>query len=252
MKTTTTLLLLLVSTISFSQQKFEVGFIAKAGTYAKPFYNSEINYFQNESSEHLLETRPGFTNVFGFYMLRKLGKRVAVSTELLLRQSSYTNRNRRVYHYTDGFDFFNQQIDRVAETSISIPLKIQVAPFGKGKTAFGIGIALSRLAKAKVKWQYSYIDERYPQFHSIAEYELEDTNFDQFKAEIGFTAGVFHQISKHTSVGLELAMEKHKTEYFASTFDKGFYDCYCYGYALIREPKLRSWTLSLRHNLLQE
>lgn len=247
------LLFLSCSTLMFSQQKNEMGFVGKVGTYTLP--SQKTDYFVDAPGyRNTYRQNAGQTYTFGLWYARQLSPYVRFSGELLYRRASVGTEEGYYSEYFDGtFKRFSNYIQKqqINENSISLPIKAHISFRKNGKTALAVGFGLSRVFSAEVLGE-TYFEYDGGQESTFA-FPGMRSDWSQFKMEKTLTAGLYHRLDAKTSLGLEYSFEQSsQRKYLNNLPSLTLVDCICYGYYTIPPSNMNSISVSLKHNILGE
>ena len=245
------LLLLAFLATNISAQTHQFGFVAKVGNVAKPERIVEQTGFYGNSTKYVQWIKPGNMTILGIVHRLRINKQLFLSGELLFRYANISKGNENTYT-SNGVVAKNDQVDRIAESSIALQVKLEWAPFKKRRTSFGIGVGVSRAISTEVATSFSNSSNMNPGFYIEYHYPKAAVNGNDFPVEISFNAGVYHQFNQQTSIGIELTAEPQLGPYYASIPQFGLDDCFCYGYLNVNTIDQLSLTLSIRHFLLKD
>ncbi len=230
-------LLLLFASNAFSQQKFEFGFVVKAGTFTLPHKKQigELNTYSYPA---------GFSSSYGLFVSRRLGGHFRLSLDLLYNFSQYREIINGI-DYTSSF-FPAPMERRVLSThahSFIVPLQIHFLPKKDGKIALSGGAALSGVLSSGMNARFEKSTQQ------VIVMELDDpvkkyrgyTVFQTF-----YTAGVHYKSSPKTFIGLEFMGLLHRGTPFI------FLPVHSH---LTNEKATPFWmqslAISVRHNILR-
>ena len=247
------LLLLLITFLAtnLSAQTHQFGFVAKVGTAAKPERIQEQTGILEVVTKNVQWTKPGNMTMFGVVHRFSINKRLFLSGELLFRYANISTGNENTY-ISNGILAENDQTERIAESSIALPVKLEWAPFKKRRTSFGIGVGFSRVVGAEVATSYSRSSTFNPEYNYEFNYPKVGVASRDAPMEISFNAGIYHQLNQGTSIGIEIMAEPERRPYYVALPQDFLIDCYCDGYPYMDAPSLLSFTLSIRHLLIKD
>ena len=245
------LLFLSFTTTAFSQQKPSFGFVVKAGNFALPHENRT----GGTSYDYLEKNNAGSTYTLGIWQAVPLGKRFQISAELLYHNTFISQEYRNWYSGSPGMIAMPtsfRQTQKINQSSISIPVKLHFSLDKKGKTSLALGGGLSRRFTQNVYNHHEY-EEGVATF-TTSGYKARISDWDAFTTNFQIAAGLFHQLDRHTALGLEYTFERANRSYdgYYSSLSV-FCDCLCdcRNQSLRQNtPKMNSFSVSLRHNIL--
>lgn len=224
----------------FSQQKSELGFVVKAGTFTLPTHENTYNSYGEKTFQ------PGASFSFGAFTQRQLGGHFGISAEILYNFSAYSMRHQYDYRGIDGYRFRYNTEKRFDVHSFMFPMKLHFHLRKGGKFSLFAGAAPTFLLGSHVKTNYS---DNFDYTYSTAEKDRVVRKDGSEGIQLLLTAGGQYRIHPYTSVGLEFTgrYKPNVTEY-------SFYPDYG-GCMVGIEPMYTYWmksvAISLRHNILR-
>lgn len=247
-----------LATLTVAQQKPEFGFVAKFGTYAIPSSKTESSAYGSNTSQSTFTQKLGQTQSIGFWSAVPIGKYVRLSAELLYRRGTFSNSQAYFSEYFDGASslrFWSTQNQSIHENTLSLPIKIHLTFKENGKTTFAFGGGLSRIFSATVRSsnEYKQSPSSYPYPPSYPyPFPIVRSNWSDFEIGFNMTAGLHHRLDNKTSIGIEYTFEKSPEQGYSylSLSSLAIVDCLCYDYYLMRHSNMNSFSVSLRHNIL--
>ncbi len=248
----TTILLLCLTTLAVAQKKAEFGLVVKAGTFAIPRQNLERQNFELKSSSEL-DFKMGRNFGFGIWYAWPLSERLRLSTELLYRSISLKSEDR----IKNDFWFQNQPnytaYQRVHESSITLPIKFFYTLKEGGKTSISLGGGLSQIFASRINTQFEYNLVTPLNVTSQNDYAYMGTRY--YSLQYQLNAGFHWMLDNNTSVGLEYTFEPVPKFYYDETdantiVNRFFRDCFCHHLAPYLRTTMNSFSVSLRHNIL--
>jgi len=236
------LLSLFFSTAVFSQQKFEFGYSAKAGSFTWPGKES-VEY---SSAKDIYG--PGVSLSFGAFVSKRLGGRLGVSAEMLYNFSGYKTRRRFVYPYSNGRFHQSNTIKRFKVRAFMLPMQMHFLLKKNGKVSLAAGVTPNFVIASKVStsvednFGYSYSDKK----NDLVKNKDGSQNFQFF-----FNAGAYYRLNDFTSLGLEFTGMLRPRDNIDFSFEGGgclvgtenYEEKYPFG--------MQSLAISLRHNILR-
>lgn len=242
------LLTLFLITTTVSAQTHQFGFVVKVGNAARPVRNEQVERFAGGYYQSKTLTTPGSVTVFGIANRFKINKRLHLTSEVLFRYAA-ASRGIKTNYVANGIISESNQSDRISESSISAPVKLEWTPFKKQRTSLGFGIGASRTIGAGAQTKVSNSINGNPGFNFEYVYPKAELDASLFSMEMSLVAGIYHRFSQQTSIGLEMTAEPQRDQLYALVPQPFLADCLCYGYPQIESIKLLSFTLSVRHFL---
>ncbi len=250
-------LLLILVTPVFSQKKAEFGLVFSAGNFTRPFQQTTKEYYPTDQMVYTTINSHDAGNAFsiGVKQLLRLNKHLKLTGELLYRMASFENSFSGISSKIDGDQVSGSSVQsqKVRESSIAIPIKLHFFLNKKGSTSFALGAGFSQRLNAEFKGWHEYKYEEIPALNHNYRYPDMDLGFRDFSPELLLSAGLYHQLDNKTSLGIEYNYERRSDEalYYSEYFQYSEFliDCLCYGFVYLKTPNLRSWSLTLSHNL---
>lgn len=233
-------LLLLPTSAVFSQQKFEFGFVVKAGSFTLP----EKQQIENTN---ITKTYPaGASASFGVYTLQRLGGHFGIAAELLYNFSMYEENSRYEYASLES-DFYWFNTDNSFEVhTLMIPAKVHFSFRKNGKLSFAAGLVPSFILESRLATQYE----------DNTGYYFTDSKEDRVVRRDGeegvqffFTAGSRYYFSPQTSAGIDFtgSLNRDYTPFYPDMSFCGTGADYIVTYPFW----MKSLAISLRHNILR-
>jgi hypothetical protein len=239
------------ATNALAQQKPEFGFVVKAGNAGWPTNKSEL-YYSYQYTRNTERRNIGRTFSMGVWYSIPLNKRVRLSTELLYRYSAQTSKFSFWHPGSDGGIigplFSNRQTHQMNHSSLSLPVKLHF-PFNEnGKTTLVLGTGISQFfaLNTAVLYEYEEVNGTF-----LPDYHVENRFIgrNQFRLNYNLMAGLFRRLDPKTAIGIEYTFERTHRPY--NFFPTNFCDCLCIcDMQFAKIPNLNSFSLSLRHNIL--
>jgi hypothetical protein len=258
--TKTSLLLFFLSygTLAFAQPKSEFGFVVKFGNYAIPSERNDLEtMIANTAKGNLIIHQTGSIYTVGIWQDVPLGHYFRLSGEFLYRSTFFAGRQKVSFSILDGSSSltgYSFQSQKVNESSISMPIKIHFLFKKGGKLSLAIGGGISHLFYSNVTGHSGFrLDDASLAVEPDENYSAQLTNWDDFDPVLSLTAGLHYRIDKKTAFGLEYNFEKTSTQYlYALPFTFAFCKCACdcFGNSSQLRPNMNSFSVSLRHNIL--
>lgn len=241
-----------------AQRKYELGIVLKAGNFAFPHESRELITATNPFYEKIITQRVGRTVIVGVAQSLRLGGHFRVSAEILYRYALITSTklDHRVYTPNSGlineFDINLGQI--VTESSLALPVRLHYSFRKDGRSSIAGGLGVSRKWSAHMLNHQTERSSLFPDNDINYTYLMHRFSNRDFATKLSFTAGFYHRVQKNTTLGLEFTYEGRslKEEFYDPEAMIDYSNCYCNPYPYIALPAMRSFTLSLQHNLLRE
>lgn len=241
-----------LSTLSFAQQKPEYGLLASAGTYTYPGHKQSSPIYADTDNQ-TLNFKPGSSYTFGIWHSWPLGKRFKVSAEFHYRHVgiSATLQNRFSFSNASGiFESSSIQERTTRESSFVLPVYLHYSFKKAPKLAFRLGAGVSRafswVSNAKIVSKLSGSPD------NTAYLNHRSSNWDDFAPQINLNAGLHYKIDPKTSLGLDYTFEFYNSSYYAGSLiliDPSI-DCLCFFGNQEFRSNMNSFSVSLRHNIL--
>ena len=113
-----------------------------------------------------------------------------------------------------------------------------------------IGAGLSHAFASNIYTQSKYQSDPFPE--SLNESSTKFAQWDFFDMHYNLTAGFHYRLDPKTSLGIEYTFEKftYPQAQGPNVFLKPVTDCICYYYEPGLRPNMNSFSVSLRHNIL--
>ncbi len=243
-------ILLCFATHVFAQQKPEFGFVVKAGNAGWPTNKSDL-YYSYQFTRNTGRRNIGRTFTMGVWYSIPLSKRVRLSTELLYRYSTQKSELSFWHPVSGGGGGFppyysNHQTHHMNHSSLSLPVKLHFPFSENGKTTFVLGAGISQFFALNTAVLYEYEEVNGTFFPDNYE-ENRLIGRSKFRLNYNLTAGLFRRLDPKTAIGIEYTFVRtHRPYHFFPTCD-----CFCIcETSFVRIPNLNSFSLSLRHNIL--
>ena len=241
---------------AFSQQKSEFGFVVKGGNYAIPSKrNTPESVFFN-SDNNVITHQAGSVYAIGIWHSIPLGHVFRLSGEFLYRSISFSGELQSAFSFIDGnstVTFITTLNQYINESSISIPVKLHFPLKKEGRISFAVGGGISRV------FYSNFTSRRTMQTdHPTLAVEPDEffarrlTSWDDFSSSLSLTAGLHYRIDKKTAFGLDYTFENAASRYYDISDTFLFCDCICdcSGYSSQLRTNMNSFSVSLRHNIL--
>ena len=242
------------ATLAFSQQKPEFGFLVKAGNYAIPTENTGIvtHYLYNANGTTLIH-KPGYLYSIGIWQSWPLGKHFRLSGELVYRAGSIRSEQRYSDSFFDGASIINinnREIQKINENSIHLPIKLHFSFKKEGKTALFLGAGISRVIAGHIFQENQFNTSGFTASSFTSDVGF--NNWRNFNNQFSLIAGLNYSLSPNTSFGIEYTFEKSSIFYSSAQniLFKTFEDCFCTFLSDSFRPNMNSFSVSLRHNIL--
>lgn len=235
---------------AFAQQKQQFGLVVKAGNYTIPFQKFTDGHY-DYNPDKKLTFAPGQVYTLGIWHLCPLGDRFQFSAELLYRNSSFSF----VEQYNSAPDaqnlYFSENYRKIMVNSLSLPLKLHWFWKKGGKGSCFVGAGMSRNFAVNTYNQNTTETSQFP--------KTTWTNTDRysdiggFENHLEFTGGFNFQLNANTSIGLEYTYGKTSESAYCDPklLADPLIDIACYYIDPRLKPQMNSFSVSLRHNILE-
>ena len=249
------ILLSFIATAVFSQKNADFGLVLQAGNFTSPNQKTEQNFSGGEGVyTNSTNQKAGISYAVGIRQSIRLGGYFRISAEVLYRMASFSTS--KAYSYgpiSAAPNYTDIQSQQVAESSIAIPVKLHMSLKKNGRTSIVLGAGISRVLRSEFKANSASKNVLFPQSDYACRCPDLDLGMRDFKPATVFTAGLYQNINKSTSLGLEFSYEHRSEEQrYSSGFgdiNEPFVNCFCSGYQYLQTPSMRSLSVSLSHNL---
>lgn len=242
-------LCLSLSTLAFSQQKPEFGFIVKVGNHAIPSIRYENDSYYTISSINTTSFNAGEVYAIGIWQSFPLNTHFRLSGELLGRVTSFTSRKKVETFYSEG-TFRIQETEKDNAFSVSLPIKLHYAFRKASRTSIALGVGVSQTFLRNVSVQQRTETDPFPEL--IKNQNFSYTNKDAGSIQLSFSTGFYYRLDATTTLGLEYAFERANKAYNTTTFLQST-QLSNIKVAPSTErliPNMNSFSVSLRHNIL--
>ncbi len=235
--------------VAYGQQKSGFGLSIKSGNYTLPsrITTTSKSIFQTTKYE------PGFCISGGMYYNWQLNKRLSLNAELLFQRSIFMVKIDRTLRYTGDNEQYNSDGAigyQVAESIVSLPVKLQYALGSKRRTGISAGYGIARVLNFTLKENSSFYYLANPQNVST-DASLRFRNRDKdFRFEFPIFAGLSHQISDKTTLGIEYTYQRRRLVKANFGFDDSCECCDC-GYGFEQVPAIQNIAVLMQYKLLE-
>ena len=250
------LLFLCFSSTAFSQQKSEFGFVVKGGNYAIPSKRNTPESFFFNSDNNVITHQAGSVYTIGIWHSVPLGHVFRLSGEFLYRSISFSGEHKSAFSFIDGIApaIINSTLNqKMNESSISIPVKLHFPLKKEGRISFAIGGGISRVFYSNFISR-SVTQSNHPTLGVEPDriFVRRLSSWDDFNTSLSLTAGLHYRIDKKTAFGLDYTFENAASRYYDISDTFLFCDCICdcSGYSSQLRTNMNSFSVSLRHNIL--
>lgn len=244
------LYLLLFANTVFSQQKFEFGFVVKAGTFTLPH--------KKTVAEDSYEYPTGLSSSYGVFAMRRLGGHFGLSVDLLYNFSTYRQLSKEITlnPFVSTLPGFFATIElrkkrNISAHSLIIPLQVHFSPKKNGKWVLNAGLAWSVVLNSEMTTR----TERDFQ-NPVTEWRPDPVRQfgDQTLFQTFLVAGLHYKVEQRTAVGLEFTgiLRRDQPAYWnweVPAFSS--FVCDCYNTYNGTPFWMQSLAISLRHNILR-
>ena len=232
----------------FSQRKAEFGFVAKAGNYTIPGNGSATDAHSSDLSTSGSQGA-GSQYVLGLWHSFPLGTRFSISGELLYRNAFWDSKE---HFHSSGFEgsFRTDQVQKINEGSLALPIRLHYLFKKGGKSSIAIGGGFSRIFSTSI---YTEVKSQFePNPETSSNYTVRFSELSNFDFSTNLTAGFYHRLGTKTSIGLEYTFQKTAGVYqqYPNVFLNPLVDCFCLYIEQENRPDMHSFSVSLRHNIL--
>lgn len=238
-----------------AQQQYEFGFVVKAGNYGFPSSKTTTSDLGDANNEFKVQFKSGQQYSLGLWQSIPLGRHFALSGELLYQRSFYNRAEIGLFRYIFNNSVFishSRGDFKIQESSISLPIKLLYSFKRKNKFSMAIGTGLthpvsSSLAAKHSTWNESSNLASEPSWNSYQKFKIRNYTYN-----IQFTSGIYYRIEDKTILGLEYIFEKtfDPIQYYNDSLSLCNCLCDCFSYSSPLRPNLNSFSVSLRHNIL--
>lgn len=234
----------------FSQQKFEFGFVVKAGTFTLPH--------KKTVAEDSYEYSAGLSSSYGVFAARRLGGHFGLSVDLLYNFSTYRQFSREIafilpFSPTPGvvssIEFRKKR--SISAHSLIIPLQIHFSPKKNGKLTLNAGAALNAVMSSEMTTRTERILQ-----NPTTEWRPDPVRQfgDQTLFQTFLIAGVHYRMEQRTAIGLEFTglLRRDQPTYWNWEISAlSSFACDCYNTYDGTPFWMQSLVISLRHNILR-
>lgn len=244
--------LLSFAAVATAQQKYEFGFIAKAGNYGIPDKNIR-QYTYSDSEINTYSHKPGTSYALGIWQSWPLGKQFRFSTQLLYRSVAKESSNHLEYYFQNTgsiSSLVSDQTHKVSESSLAIPVALHYKFKKADKLSIYMGGGIARTFSSNLQSKIASSFDGVPQNPSFFNFKYSDP--DDFSFKFNLSAGITFQLDSQTSIGLDYTFEPVDQEYYMNMlrFGNPLIDCICFYTGEEFPANMNSLSVTLRHNIL--
>lgn len=225
----------------FSQQKSELGFVVKAGTFTLPTHENTDNSYGEKTFQ------PGSSFSFGAFTQRQLGGHFGISAEILYNFSAYSMRHQYDYRGADGYQFNSNTGKYFDVQSFMFPLKMHFRFKKDGKFSLYTGATPIFLVGSNVQ---TYYGDNSGYTYAMREKDSVVRKDGSEGIQLFFTAGGQYRIHPNTSIGLEFTGGLKSNNIEQNSFYLDYGGCLV-GVEPMYTYWIKSFAISLRHNILR-
>lgn len=228
---------------AFSQKnKPEFGFTMKAGNFTLPSKNT---FSDNYSSYRTTSNSAGSSYAIGIWNSWSLGTYLRISASLMYRSVSLNIRHRIIYTSIDVIEDQRSNLN-----SIILPVNLLIHFKKDGKFSLAIGGGPNQIFSSQTSTKSTAQIDDLPK--TTSNYSSNQSDWTVFGTTLNFNAGLFYRLDSKTSVGLDYSFEKPGELIFGQRLIKAnpLIDCICYYGDQNIQRNMTSFSVSLRHNIL--
>ncbi|MCW5924346.1 MAG: outer membrane beta-barrel protein [Saprospiraceae bacterium] len=237
--------LLLLSTVAlFAQEKFELGFAVKAGTFTMP-------HEKKETIGLAYDYPAGFSSSYGVFVSRRLGGHFRLSLDLLYNFSRYEERGNGAEPFSSFLPATTKMTRNINAQSLITPLQILFSPKKNGKWVLNAGAALNVVLGSEMMTRMES-DSQNP----VTQWQSDPVRrFGEGTLLQAFLiAGLHYRMEQRTAIGLEftgLLRREQLTYWNWSAPPMAIIACDCINPYNGIPFWMQSLAISLRHNILR-
>jgi hypothetical protein len=236
---------------AFSQNKKpEFGFTVKAGNFTLPSKNAFSDLY-NSYTQGTTSNNAGSSYAIGVWNSWSLGTYLRLSTALMYRAVSLNIRHHSIYDTSFNSSLLESTEDqRINLNSIMLPVNLHITFKKDGKLSLAIGGGPNQIFSAQTSSKFSTQIDDLPQTTNT--YSNNQSDWTTFGTTWNLNAGLFYKLDSKTSVGLDYSFEKPGEPIFDRRLDNmnPSIDCICYYGDQNIQRNMTSFSVSLRHNIL--
>jgi hypothetical protein len=235
---------------AFSQKKRpEFGFTVKAGNFTLPSENT-FSDFSSSYNQGTVSNNAGSSYAIGIWNSWSLGTYLRISASLMYRSASLNIRQRNNYTSLDLVHLESIQEQKTNLNSLLMPVHLHIAFKKDGKFSLVIGGGPNQIFSSQMSSKFSTQIDDLPQTTNT--YSNNQSDWTAFGTTLNFNAGLFYKLDSKTSVGLDYSLEKPGELIFGSRLANinPLIDCICFYGDLNIQRNMNSFSVSLRHNIL--
>jgi hypothetical protein len=235
---------------AFSQnKKSEFGFTVKAGNFTLPSENT-ISDFSSSYNQGTTSNNAGSSYAIGIWNSWSLGTYLRISASLMYRSVTLNNRQRNNYTSLDLSHLESIQEQKTNLNSLLLPVHLHIAFKKDGKLSLVIGGGPNQIFSSQTSSKFSTQIDDLPQTTNT--YSNNQSDWTTFGTTLNLNAGLFYKLDSKTSVGLDYSFEKPGELIFGRRLitNNPLIDCICYYGDQNIQRNMNSFSVSLRHNIL--
>lgn len=247
-------LLLSFSIPTFSQGKFEFGFILKGGNYAMP-RREVLPAFNNSNgiSQITVTQKAGEIYSLGIWHSWALNNRFRLSSEVLYQVLQFEDKLHRKSAHLSGSTVVNSTFvlfNKIIGKSLAVPIKLHYFFRKNGKMSLSFGAGVTHITSANISRSSK------TQFHGFPadsdSYFKKFSKWNDFTTTFNLNSGIHYRFAPKTSLGIEYSFERSNNNDLKNSMSNSGCDCRCYcdGFYFRYRPNMNSFSVSLRHNIL--
>lgn len=236
---------------AFSQnKKTEFGFTMKAGNFTLPSKNT----FSDFSSSYNLGTssnNAGSSYAIGIWNSWSLGTYLRISAALMYRAIYLNIRHHSIYDTSFNSSLLESTEDqRINLNSIMLPVNLHITFKKDGKLSLAIGGGPNQTFSSQTSTKSTIETVDSPP--TTTTYLSKESDWMLFGTTLNFNASLFYRLDSKTSVGLDYSFEKPGELIFGrrQILNNPLVDCICYYGDQNIQRNMTSFSVSLRHNIL--
>lgn len=240
-----------LTAVAFAQRKPEFGFVVKLGTYAFPTTKELLT--QNNivvfNKREIYQTLPGHLYTLGFWQSFALGNQFKVVGELLYQNSEIKSKHYFYYSYLNNVTVDASTTQRLVENRLSLPIKLFYTFDKNRKFSVSLGVGISHVFN-----YYSVIKDGSEAGVPKNTYIVKPSKAIGSPYTRFLSAGMHYRLNPKTTIGLEYLIDRTGSKNPNYPYGFLFCDCICEcnEYPYLTRPNLNSFSVSLRHNILDK
>jgi len=236
---------------AFSQNKKpEFGFTMKAGNFTLPSKNAFSDLYSSYN-QGTTSNNAGSSYAIGIWNSWSLGTYLRVSTALMCRSVSLNIRQHRIYNTDANVGRIEQTEDqRFNLNSLMLPVNLHITFKKDGKFSLAIGGGPNQTFSSQTSIKSTTQIDDLPQATNT--YSNNQSDWTVFGTTLNFNVGLFYRLDSKTNLGLDYSFEKPGEPIFDRRLSNinPLIDCICYYGDQNIQRNMTSFSVSLRHNIL--